>query len=230
MRVLNFGSLNLDHTYTMDHFVQPAETTGALDFNVYFGGKGHNQSIALARAGVTTFHAGLIGTDGEGIRRHMEENGVDTRYTGVAAVPTGHAIIQVDKNGQNAIIVYAGANGCILPELADTVLAAFSRGDTLVLQNEISGIPHIMKAAKGRGMRIVFNTSPFVPEIMNYPLETVDMLVVNEIESEALAGRREPDGICDELRRRYLAAEVLLPRGLQGALFASGCERTYRPA
>lgn len=228
MRVLNFGSLNLDHTYTMDHFVCPEETTSALDYHIHFGGKGHNQSIALAKAGADTWHAGLIGPDGESIKAHMNEYGVNTTYTQTVDTATGHAVIQVDKNGQNAIIVYAGANGCVDEAYADKVLAAFGEGDTLLLQNEITSLPYIIKTAKAWGMRVMLNPSPVGPAIEACPLDAVDVFVLNEVEGEALSGEADQDKILDVLAKKYPNAKILLTLGKKGAVFADGGERTFQ--
>ncbi len=64
MKVLNFGSLNLDYVYSVDHMVRPGETLASSGMNVFCGGKGLNQSIALAKAGVPVYHAGMIGEEG----------------------------------------------------------------------------------------------------------------------------------------------------------------------
>ncbi|MFV0413751.1 MAG: ribokinase [Oscillospiraceae bacterium] len=229
MRILNFGSLNLDHVYTVDHFVTPGETTGALGYTIYFGGKGHNQSIALARAGADVWHAGRIGADGESIYSHMKENGVKVDYTTPSQKATGHAIIQVDKNGQNAIIVYPGANGDIDAAYAGEVLQNFGRGDTMLVQNEISNLPCVIKKAKERGMRIILNPSPITPAILECPLEFVDVFVVNEVEGEALSGEKDGEKMIAALTRQYPHAEILLTLGKNGAIFASGGQRTFQP-
>lgn len=228
MRVLNFGSLNLDHTYTVDHFVQPAETMSVLNYQVNFGGKGHNQSIALAKAGVNTWHAGLVGQDGKSIKEHMNSYGVNTTYTQLINSPTGHAIIQVDKKGQNEIIVYAGANGCIDETYASTVLSNFGKGDMLLLQNEISCLPYIMQTAKRRGIKIILNPSPAGRTILSCPMDIVDIFVLNEVEGEALSGEKAPDRILAILKEKYTHAEFLLTLGKNGAVYASKQETIFK--
>ena len=101
MRVVNFGSLNIDYVYRVDHFVQPGETMSAQSLQIQCGGKGLNQSVALARAGVETWHAGLIGPEGHFLKETLDRAGVHTRFVEESAGSTGHAIIQVDANGQN---------------------------------------------------------------------------------------------------------------------------------
>ena len=116
MRVVNFGSLNIDYVYRVDHFVRPGETMSAKSLQVQCGGKGLNQSVALARAGVETWHAGLIGPEGRFLKETLDRAGVHTRFVEETAGSTGHAIIQVDSTGQNSILLHDGANGRLTPE------------------------------------------------------------------------------------------------------------------
>ena len=88
MKFLNFGSLNLDYVYQVDHMVGPGETLASADMQVFCGGKGLNQSIALARAGARVYHGGLIGGEGSMLRQALEDADVDCRYIKVASVPT----------------------------------------------------------------------------------------------------------------------------------------------
>ena len=136
MRVLNFGSLNIDYVYSVDHFVQKGETISSSMLNVFSGGKGLNQSVALSRAGVEVYHAGMIGMDGLFLVELLEDAGVDTRYVVRSKdVRTGNAIIQNDSQGDNCIILYGGANQAVSKEMIDNVLKEFGSGDWLVLQN-----------------------------------------------------------------------------------------------
>ena len=154
MKVLNFGSLNLDHTYQVPHIVAPGETLTSLGLAIHPGGKGLNQSVALAKAGAEVFHAGQIGEDGEMLRKVCADSGADVRFIRNVETRTGNAIIQVDINGQNCIILYPGANRCMEKGFIDEVLGAFSEGDYLLLQNEINNLPHIIDSAYAKGMKI----------------------------------------------------------------------------
>ena len=161
MKVLCFGSLNIDYTYKVDHFVKKGETLSSGSLQVFSGGKGLNQSIALARAGAETYHAGSIGEDGRFLLEQLQDAGVDTRYvTVLETVRTGNAIIQNDKEGDNCILLYGGANQAVTTNQADAVLEHFRKGDFLVLQNEINELAYIMERAHERGMKIVLNPSP----------------------------------------------------------------------
>lgn len=230
MRILNFGSLNLDHVYQLSRFVQPGETVTAAEYAVHLGGKGHNQSVALAKAGASVWHAGMIGVDGDALRTHLTRWGVHTDCLRTAPKPTGHSVIQVDAEGQNAIIVYPGANGSIDKKFAQETLSHFGSGDYLLLQNEISALPDIMELAHSQGMHIVLNPSPFNPGITACPLQYVRMFVVNELEGAALSGQTEPESICGAIRRLYPGASVLLTLGADGAVYDDGGKITRQPA
>ena len=222
MRVVNFGSLNIDYVYRVDHFVRPGETMSAQSLQVQCGGKGLNQSVALVRAGVETWHAGLIGPEGRFLKETLARVGVHTRFVEETAGSTGHAIIQVDGRGQNSILLFGGANRRIPPEAVEDALRDFGEGDWLVLQNEINGIPRIMERAHDRGMRIILNPSPFDGDIAAYPLEKVSWFVLNEIEGEALTGEGEPTAILRAAAKRFPGAKILLTLGKRGAMAAEG--------
>lgn len=218
MKVCNFGSLNLDLVYAVDHAVLPGETLSSAGREEFCGGKGLNQSIALSKAGAEVYHAGCIGSDGGVLRSLLETNGVNTAFVRELPGPSGHAVIQVDVHGQNSILLYGGANQQITEEMVEDVLANFGAGDWLVLQNEINAIPLIMTTAKARGMNIIFNPSPFNAAILEYPLETVSWFVVNEIEGAAIAGTEDPQKIVSCLTEKYPTAGVVLTLGKRGSL------------
>ena len=209
MKVINFGSLNIDFVYHVRDFVRPGETISATGTAKFPGGKGLNQSIALARAGVKTFHAGMVGTDGKFLLELLRENGVDCSAIAVdPAAPSGHAMIQVADSGENAIVLYPGTNRKITPELIARALAVAEPGDVLLLQNEISRIPEIMREAAKKRMRIFFNPAPMTEEVLDYPLELVDTLIVNATEWAALAGHPLPKSV-----------NVLKTLGARGAVY-----------
>ena len=157
MKILSFGSLNYDYTYEVEHFLAPKETLAAKSMQWGFGGKGANQSIAFARAGLSVYHAGRVGADGQPFVDYLKQNGIHTDYLiKDDAAATGHAIIEVCR-GENCILIYGGANQEITTEQIDHTLKAFSPGDWLVLQNEISNLPYLMQAAQKKGLSIFFN-------------------------------------------------------------------------
>jgi ribokinase len=228
MKVLVYGSLNIDLTFSVDHIVLPGETIsgGALARNA--GGKGANQAAALAKAGMPVYMAGKIGEDGKFLLDLLASYGVHTGEVKIYGGATGQALIQVDKNGQNAIVLYAGGNGAIVPDDIDEVIKKFDPGDIVVLQNEISHTAAIMAAAKKRGLTICLNPSPYNEKIKDLPLDLTDMFFVNEIEGAALAGKTPqtpPPAILDRLVKQFPAAEIILTAGRDGAYYGCGEER-----
>ena len=209
MKVFNFGSLNIDLVYRVHKFARPGETISALSFSRFAGGKGLNQSIALARAGAQTIHAGAIGEDGGFLLDTLRESGVDCSAVAVDALaPTGHAMIQVADSGENAIVLFPGTNHRITHESIRQTLSRAEAGDILLLQNEISAIPEIMKEAAERRMRIFLNPAPMTEPVLSYPLELTDTLIVNETEWESLEAHQLPGGI-----------NVLKTLGARGAVY-----------
>ena len=152
MKVLNIGSMNLDYVYQLDHIVQPGETESSSELNVHLGGKGMNQTVALAKAGVEVYHGGMIGEDGNAFLECCKEFGINADYIKQVNTKTGHAIIQIDKNAQNCILLYGGANQQLTAEYVDETLAAFGAEDVLLLQNEVNMLPYIVDKAYEKGM------------------------------------------------------------------------------
>ena len=218
MNVVNFGSLNLDHVYAVDHFCRAGETIHTAGYTQNAGGKGLNQSIAVARSGQTLCHAGMLGAGGEPLAQLLEGCGVDLRYLGRTETPQGHAIIQVQPDGQNCIFLYGGSNQAVTPEDIDAVLSHFAPGDYLLMQNELSNFTYLLRAAVGRGLRVVLNASPISGEVLAADLTGVDWLVVNEIECAAIAGCSTPEEGYAALRVRYPGLGILLTLGSEGSV------------
>lgn len=231
MKILNFGSLNIDRVYRVGHFVRPGETLASESMERFPGGKGLNQSVALARAGARVYHAGCIGSDGEFLRALLEECGADTRYIRLLPdLPTGDAVIQVTPDGQNAILLQSGANGAVSPEMAERTLADFGAGDWLLLQNEISSLCDILRMAADRGMRIALNPSPITPKLLGLPLDRLSCLILNEVEGKALTGEDQPRRILSRLRRDLGIQTVVLTLGAEGSLYADVERTLFQPA
>lgn len=222
MKILNFGSLNLDYVYNVPHFVSAGETLSSYNMEVICGGKGLNQSIALSRAGAKVFHAGKIGFNGGVLEETLKANNVDTTWLLKDEKENGHAIIQVDKTGQNCILLFSGSNGKITESEVDSCLENFEKGDCVVLQNEISKVPYIIEKAHEKGLFVVFNPSPITDDILNYPIEKVSLLILNEVEGNALTNESEPDKIIESLLSKYNGMKVLLSLGTNGSVYADG--------
>ena len=229
MKILNFGSLNLDNTYIVDHFVQPGETMTSIRLENACGGKGTNQSIALAKAGAEVYHAGRIGTDGGVLRDLLNANGVDTRFLKtVDNEKTGHAIIQVNQEGQNCIILYKGSNYSFTNDDVDEILSAFEPGDIMILQNETSCVEYAIEAAAKRGLKVALNPSPMTPELAASPaMKYVTWFILNELEGAAIAGKEKGADICAELLAKFPGCKVMLTLGKDGCVYSDG-EQTIR--
>lgn len=228
MKVLNFGSLNVDYVYSLDHIVRGGETISSTKVETFSGGKGLNQSIALAKAGAPTYHAGLIGEEGDFLLDTCKENGVDTTYIRKLPAKGGHTIIQVDANGQNCIILYGGTNQMITKEFVDEVLAGFEAGDYLVLQNEINQLDYIIDKAYERGMKIVLNPSPFDSKLDACDLTKIHLFMINEIEGEQITGYSDKDEILAELEKKFPDAAFVLTLGSDGAVYYDGKEKVFQ--
>ena len=230
MKILNFGSINIDYVYSVDHIVQPGETIKGLDRNVFCGGKGLNQSIALANAKADVTHAGLIGEDGGMLLEALNAAEVHTDLIKTVKGSSSHTVIQVDRSGQNSILFFAGDNLAIKEDYIDEVIEKFEPGDYLLLQNEIGSIPLIMQKAASKGMKIVFNPSPIHEAVKEYPLERIDIFVLNEIEGAMLTGHTSPDEILASMTDTFPDARTVLTLGKDGAMFGYRGEKIFREA
>ena len=230
MKILSFGSLNIDYVYKVSHFVKKGETLSAEELNVYTGGKGLNQSIALSRAGMETYHAGAIGMDGLFLLDQLKEAGVNTDLVKILEdVRTGNAIIQNDEEGDNCIILFGGANQAISKEQVDEVFEHFKNEDYLLIQNEINELPYIVKKAKEIGMKIILNPSPMNEKIKELPLDQINYFLLNEIEAMQILDMEEPkeiDGkyISGLLHQKFPEATIVLTLGSEGSVCISGDE------
>ena len=219
MKVLNFGSLNIDYVYPVDHIIAPGETEPTGEINENCGGKGLNQSIALAKAGVSVCHAGLVGEEGQVLIDKCKENDVDSTYIKKIPGRSGHTIIQVDKDGQNSILLFGGANRRLSEDFIDEVLDNFEKGDILVLQNEVNLLDYIIDKAYDRQMMIVLNPSPFDEALSKCDLSKVSLFLLNEIEGEQISGHSDPDDILKDLGQKFPEARVVLTLGSAGAVY-----------
>ena len=219
MKMVVFGSLNIDKVYALEEFVRPGQTISAYGMEEFCGGKGFNQAIALRRAGNEVYFAGAVGQDGGMLLNTLDVNGINHDHIKVTDGATGHAIIQLDKKGSNCIIILAGANGEITEEDVESTLENLGEGDLIVLQNEISCVPYILRRAHEKGMIVAFNPSPYDAKIADCDLSCVDYLLVNEVEGSGMAGCTEPDAILDTLHSRYPALNIVLTLGGEGSVY-----------
>ena len=231
MKILSFGSMNIDNTYSVDEFVQPGETITAKNLSKFCGGKGLNQSIALASAGADVAHFGCVGEDGDILLDMLKSRGVNTdSVIKIDNITSGHAIIQVDSHGQNSFLLYPGANRRMTPELIDRELEKYSCGDWLLIQNETNCLEYIMRAANKKGMKIAFNPSPMDGTVSTLPLELVDLFLVNEIEGAAVTGKEITEEITAEFKKLFPNAAVILTLGKKGSIFKSEKDMLFQPS
>ncbi len=219
MKILCFGSLNLDHVYRVHAIVRPGETISSLGVETHCGGKGLNQSIALAKAGAPVWHAGAVGEDGQALIRRLQNASVHTDLIEHLDGPNGSCVIQVDDEGQNSIVLFGGTNQRIDRAYVDEVFAHFEKGDLVLLQNEISCLPYILEKAATKQMTVILNPSPMTKELMTMDLSAVSFFILNEVEGGDLTGETDPDRILKGLEERYPKAETVLTLGGNGSCF-----------
>lgn len=232
MRILNLGSLNIDKVYYLTDFVNPEETVKTMRYKEFSGGKGLNQSIALAKAGGEVAHAGSIGKDGLKLKEDLESANVNTENIFVNDNVSGHAVIQVDEQGQNCIIIYGGANDNIEEDYIKKVIDLYSNGDFLLLQNEISNVGFAIEYGKQKGLKIVLNPSPYDERINSFDLNLVDLFLLNKIEARQLANEDSDNVklIMKKLIELYPTAAFVMTLGSKGAYYFDKELEIFQPS
>ena len=229
MRVLNIGSLNIDYVYSVDHIILPGETEATGSRNTFLGGKGMNQSCALAKAGVEVYHGGMIGQDGTMFLDACKEYGVHDEFIKIVDGPSGHTVIQIDKNAQNSILLYGGANQKLTTAYIDEVLSHFGSDDILLLQNEVNLLPYIVDRAYEKGMLIALNPSPYNEKLDAVDMKKIGIFLLNEVEGFQLTGKKDPEEIIEAVRELYPHARIVLTLGKDGAVYADREQKHYQP-
>ncbi len=191
MTIFNLGSINADHIYRVEHLPNPGETLSASSFVTGLGGKGINQSVAASLAGSDVVHIGAVGLDGAWAVDQISGYGIDTRFIDRIETPTGHAIVNVDQGGENAIVIFSGANNCQSIEQIQAALGGAKAGDILLLQNETDLQAEAARIARGLGMKVIYSAAPFSVEAVKGVLDNVSVLMMNKVESEQLCARLE---------------------------------------
>ena len=230
MKILNFGSCNIDYVYKVENFVRAGETISALSTAEHPGGKGLNQAVAAAKAGGNVFFAGNIGEDGLFLKELLENSGANTKYLKINKTRTGNAIIQIDKSGENCIIVSAGANALLDEAYIKSVTADFARGDICVLQNETPCTDFIIKQAKVCGMTVIWNPSPMNEKITDNAIGMCDYIIINKTEGRALTGKEEPEDILKALLKKYSHTKTVLTLGKNGSIYSDGENTVKQPS
>ena len=216
-RVVVVGSANMDLVAMAPALPRPGQTILGTDFVMVPGGKGANQAVAAVRAGASCAFLGAIGSDAFGVtlKARITAAGVDTDQLRVVYGASGVALVMVNTEGENAILVTPGANGS-LTGLTEEELATIRGADVLVAQLEIpvETVAAAAMAARAAGTRVILNAAPARP-VPPELLAAVDLLVVNEGEAQALTGRgrEEPRALLD------LAPRAVLTLGGEGARY-----------
>jgi ribokinase len=219
MKVVNFGSINIDIIFAVDHIVLSGETIDSFSLVRSTGGKGANQSVAFAKAGlIPIYHAGLIGEDGLWVKDEMAHYGVDVSFIKEIEMPTGQALIQLSKEGENAIVLYAGANHAFNQTWISSVLDNFSTNDWIMVQNETNELDFIFTETKKRGLKICFNPAPFTSSVLDLPLNLVDLLIVNEHEAKGISKESDYDIALNKLTSLYPSSNIILTLGKDGVM------------
>ena len=220
MKIYNFGSLNLDNVYRVHQIVRPGETISSLGYEMHCGGKGLNQSVALGRAGMDVYHAGIVGEDdGKMLLDMLESSHVHTDLIRTVPGKSGHCVIQVDDQGQNCIFLHGGANHAVTEAYIEEVMAHMHQGDLLLLQNEINAMDRILEEAGKKGLYVILNPSPMNADLLELDLSRIGMFILNEVEGSDLTGEHEPIRILDQMQTLYPNSEIVLTLGSEGSMY-----------
>ncbi|WP_299349103.1 ribokinase [uncultured Shimia sp.] len=211
MAIYNLGSINADYFYRVPHLPSAGETLAATSVLRGLGGKGTNMSVAAARAAARTIHIGAVGEDGRWATDRLLEYGVDTRHiTTLPDTPTGHAIINVEDSGENAIVLLPGANHEIPESTIGAALSEASPGDTLLLQNETNNQAQAAEIAKRLDLFTAYAAAPFDAEAVQAVLPYIDILFFNAVEAAQF------EQATDQSPTDLPVRQVIVTRGSQG--------------
>lgn len=237
MSIIVLGSINSDLTATVSRLPHAGETLLSSDFKISPGGKGANQAVAARRVGAAVAMIGAVGRDSfaDAALRFLRADGIDV--SGVRQVEdatTGVALIEVDEQGENTIVVASGANFKIGEWELQRLETVLSSSDTLVLQFEIpmDSVQKAIAVAKDKGATILLDPAP-MPTSVPAEVFAVDVFMPNQGEAEAILGRRITD--VDQARAAALELEqrgaqtAIVKLGAQGVVWATGGETFFEP-
>ncbi|MFN4173031.1 MAG: ribokinase [Pseudorhodobacter sp.] len=221
MAVYTLGSINIDHIYHVPHIPRPGETLTATALTQGLGGKGANQSVAAARAGAKVRHIGAVGPGADPTLAELAAEGIDISRIARLGIPTGHAIISLDPQAENAITVFPGANRALTATMAEAALAGAQSGDILLMQNETSAQVETARLADRLGLRLFYSPAPFDLAALRAVLPFADLLLMNDGEAGDL--RRDNGALPD--------IAMIVTRGVEGATWLTpGCDPLSLPA
>ena len=226
-KIINFGSINIDHVYRVPHLVKPGETLSSLDLVTGLGGKGANQSVAIARAGVSVAHVGRVFKGDRWAVELLASTGVDTDNIALIEGASGHAIIQVDDQGENAIVLHGGANQSFSIADIESALNHNQQARYLLMQNETNLLAEAFELAQEKGIKIVLNPAPMTDNIKDLPLAKLDTLIVNRGEAETLCGAADIDQMTQQMAALAPQTRVVVTLGGDGAMLLANGEVTH---
>lgn len=218
------GSINLDMNAYVERFPRPGETLHGRRFTTGYGGKGANQAVMAARLGAKVSMVGRIGDDvfGHDMRRNLESEGIRTEFVKESkGVSSGVAVITIDEQGQNQIIVIPGANGLVTAADVEEAQAAITGAQVLLCQMEVPMEANLaaLCIARNAGVTTIFNSAPVSGEVPEEVYRLSDIFCPNESEAELLTG--VPVHTLDDAR---LAASAIVARGARAALITLGAQ------
>ena len=232
MSILVIGSVNVDTTYNLENFPKPGETISSLSKSRSVGGKGANQAIACKKLGGDVKFLACVGNDMDAdfIFKNMKEYGVDTSNIIKKDVDTGTALINVDKTGQNEIVLDHGANYAITIQDIDDNIELLDECDILILQMEIPQEvnEYAIKKAKEKGVFVILNPAPSEFEVENI-LDKVDLFVPNENEILRYSTKENLKEAADELLDKNVGS-VIITLGENGSEYFSKTEHIKQDA
>ncbi|REC95154.1 ribokinase [Kushneria indalinina] len=233
--VYNYGSINIDHVYRVPHLVRPGETLSSTDYQIVLGGKGANQTIALARAGGRVAHWAQLGQADEWALATLKDAGADIDDVTLLEGSSGHTVIQVDDDGENAIVLFGGTNQSFSKERIRALIDGADSEGWLLLQNECNDIEDVIRQALGRGLKVAFNPAPMTPAIRELALSELSLLFVNRGEAAALVELPEESNantLIQALQQALPNTDIVLTLGSEGAWRIDGerNEPLYQPA
>jgi len=236
-RIVVVGSANTDLQFMSDTVPRGGETIFGTGFDMGFGGKGANQAVAASLCGAQVGMVAAVGADllGTETIRNFKSLGVDTSGMRVRAeAASGAALILVEPNGENRIIVVKGANDLLRPADVDAAASQLAAADMILLQFEIplETVYHTIRFAKAHNVRCMVNPAPALPADLA-ALSAADYLILNETEAEVMTGRSAGSQTqLNECVEQLLGSgfrRVVLTLGAKGALLASASERVHLP-
>jgi len=227
-KIVVLGSFNMDMTVFADSLPQPGETVLGSNLLQSPGGKGSNQAIGAARLGAEVTFVGSVGRDGFGDQamKIYESENIDTTYVTRSHLPTGAALIVVDRGGENQIAVAPGANSELTPALVERAASVIEEADVLVgqLETPLDGFMAAARIAQQASTLVILNPAPSqaLPDEL-WPL--VDVLTPNQHELAQLAGVGDVETAAQLLQQRG-PSSIVVTRGAQGATIATANEVT----